>query len=697
MLIGDRLVGVLDLQASHPGAFHVDSLPAFQALAGQLAVAVENAALFAQVQQAQIEVESRMRAQTHQGWMDFLDGVHHTERMGYKYEEGTVVASTVGTNFGEEHEALQVPIVVAGEMLGALAFESRPDQAWTSAQIDLVTGVAAQAARQMENLRLLAQAEHYRLEAEEIARRLTHQGWDEYQEDLQARLSFVYDQSQVHSEEPVESLARDLTYHHALVVRDTPIGDLDFEGSQPLAEHDLALIQSVADSLSAHIDSLRLTAQTQVALSNMETLNEVTRAASRTLVLDVVLDEILERILGVAEFGAGLISIEDLETSKLTLVVHRNLPEVMVTKLTTVGLDGTPCDVVYRSGDTLILSDLDNLPEDLSAKNLEDGFVRQAMQRPLAMGFHSYFGLALTSKGHVMGTICLFDTGNVTINPAKYSMLEAIGQQVGILVDNARLFQSTQKALSKTESLYEAIAELNRAESYDQVLSALASHTLLGQADLLLMMGVLDRPMGADQKPEWIYPVAWSSQHPVNVARRYPAKLMSGAIEGGFNQFESTALGGLDVGSPVIQAVQGLFAFDQPAASVSAIPLTLGSQVIGFVIGFFSQTTEPDEEEDIQLRAVAGQAAIAVESRLLLEQAQAKARQEQRLREVSAKVFAASDVDAILRRAVEQVGRTLGTQAYIYLGDGSNSNGGSIDKELQDGEQTPDEPELMKM
>jgi len=91
------------------------------------------------------------------------------------------------------------------------------------------------------------------------------------------------------------------------------------------------------------------------------------------------------------------------------------------------------------------------------------------------------------------------------------------------------------------------------------------------------------------------------------------------------------------------------------------------------------------------------QVAIAVESRLLLEQAQAKSRQEQRLLEFSAKVFAASDVDAILRRAVEQVGRTLGTQAYIYLGDGSNSNGGSIDKKLQDGEQTPDEPELVKM
>jgi uncharacterized protein YigA (DUF484 family) len=86
--------------------------------------------------------------------------------------------------------------------------------------------------------------------------------------------------------------------------------------------------------------------------------------------------------------------------------------------------------------------------------------------------------------------------------------------------------------------------------------------------------------------------------------------------------------------------------------------------------------------------AVAGQAAIAVQSRLLLEQAQTRAHQEQRIREVTAQVFEAVDVQTIMRRAVEQVGKTLGMPAYIYLG-GDHSNAGEITAAALDAEELP--------
>jgi GAF domain-containing protein len=693
LTVGDRLVGVLDLQSDQTQAFPDEVLPVLQALAGQLAVAIENAELFSQAQEARQQLERQMQAMTRQNWGAFLDAVHQSEAISFAYEEGALRPGDQGLDF-DPQRVLQSPITISGEPLGVLVLESPQGRTWTTDEVELVNAVADRVARQIENLRLLAQAERYRLEAEETARRLTRQGWQEYQKDLQDQLSFVYDQTQVQVEASDSSASTEATIRQPLLVRETPIGALELEGDRSLSDEDLALIQTVAESLSAHIDSLRLTAQTQAALSNMETLNEVTRAASRTLELDLVLAEILDRILGVAEFGAGLISIEDTFTKRLSLAVHRNLPEAMVTKLTTLGLDGTPCDVVYRSGDTVILSDLERLPEDLRATNLEDDFVRQAMQRPLAMGFHSYFGLALSTKGRIIGTICLFDEGNKTISPAKLSMLEAIGQQVGILVENARLFQSTQKALSKTEVLYTAIAQMNQAESYKDILTALAEHTLLGRADRLLLMGVFDRPMGGGQMPEWIYPVAWRGNQPVQVSRRYPAELMSGAMDGMVNEVQIAIISGLASTSPMARGVLRLFDLDLPAASVSGVPLILGDRSIGFVIGVHSQEIGPVEDEIQQLKAIAGQAAIAVESRLLLEQAQAKARQEQQLRQVAASVFAASDVDSILRRAVEQVGRALGAQAYIYLGQGNGSNGQTPGGEAESANEASKEPAM---
>ncbi len=49
LLIGDRVVGVLDVQSSEPEAFREDHVRLLSALAGQLAIALENARLFQQV------------------------------------------------------------------------------------------------------------------------------------------------------------------------------------------------------------------------------------------------------------------------------------------------------------------------------------------------------------------------------------------------------------------------------------------------------------------------------------------------------------------------------------------------------------------------------------------------------------------------------------------------------------------------
>jgi PAS domain S-box-containing protein len=46
LLAGQNVLGVLDLQATNTGALSEDNLPAFEALAGQIAIALENASLF---------------------------------------------------------------------------------------------------------------------------------------------------------------------------------------------------------------------------------------------------------------------------------------------------------------------------------------------------------------------------------------------------------------------------------------------------------------------------------------------------------------------------------------------------------------------------------------------------------------------------------------------------------------------------
>ncbi|MCJ7433260.1 MAG: GAF domain-containing protein, partial [Anaerolineales bacterium] len=61
LLIGERVVGVLDMQSEHAGSLSTDILTAFEALAGQLAIAIQNANFLAETQQARTEVEAQAR------------------------------------------------------------------------------------------------------------------------------------------------------------------------------------------------------------------------------------------------------------------------------------------------------------------------------------------------------------------------------------------------------------------------------------------------------------------------------------------------------------------------------------------------------------------------------------------------------------------------------------------------------------
>jgi GAF domain-containing protein len=184
LIAGDRLMGVLDLQSSQAEGLTTEQLVVFQALAGQLAVAIENANLFAEAEEARTEVEAQARRLTGVGWKDFLDGLERSERLGYTYDLDKLAPLSEPLKKSDEPSVLAAPVSIAGESIGLLKLEAEADRDWTEDEIAVVQSVARQIAQQTENLRLFSQTERYRREAEEAARRLAREGWEEYLDKL---------------------------------------------------------------------------------------------------------------------------------------------------------------------------------------------------------------------------------------------------------------------------------------------------------------------------------------------------------------------------------------------------------------------------------------------------------------------------------------------------------------------------------
>ncbi len=119
---------------------------------------------------------------------------------------------------------------------------------------------------------------------------------------------------------------------------------------------------------------------------------------------------------------------------------------------------------------------------------------------------------------------------------------------------------------------------------------------------------------------------------------------------------------------------RGITSYGQRALSWLGVPMVSGRQVLGVVaVQSYTQPRLYNERHLQLLTAVASQAAIAIENARLIEATEARARQEQLLREISARVSATIDPEFILRTAAEEVGRALGLETFVYLTGTSES------------------------
>jgi PAS domain S-box-containing protein len=112
-----------------------------------------------------------------------------------------------------------------------------------------------------------------------------------------------------------------------------------------------------------------------------------------------------------------------------------------------------------------------------------------------------------------------------------------------------------------------------------------------------------------------------------------------------------------------------------------AVPIRLRGEPIG-VLEFCDQDAPhiwSEDEQDL-VEALADQAALALENARLFEETQSRARREQLINEITARVRASTNIETILRTAAEELSKTLNLpRTRIRLGAGDTKGGSSGD------------------
>jgi PAS domain S-box-containing protein len=196
--LGNKVLGVLDVQSYQADALTEDDQLMLEGLCGQIAIAIESTRLRQEMESRLLELSTLQRHLRHEGWEHYQ--INKARAAGYEFDHAGVqpvtnpsllpgiagdkepqTASVAGANGrplakgpgrpGEQGHLIQAPLAVRGEVIGALAVQVDGGRPLSPEEQTFLASVSEEVAEALESARLFEQtqdalAEQERLTAE---------------------------------------------------------------------------------------------------------------------------------------------------------------------------------------------------------------------------------------------------------------------------------------------------------------------------------------------------------------------------------------------------------------------------------------------------------------------------------------------------------------------------------------------------
>ena len=161
LILGNRILGILDVQSTITSAFNREDIAVMQVLADLIASAIENARLFAESREALDTMRRAYGDQSRKGWAELFNEIaRRGGSLGYRgLEHGTVPLMReeipTGNQTATEGPTLSIPIKVRDRVIGYIDTVRPVDRGdWSPEELDMVKLLADQLSVALESARL---------------------------------------------------------------------------------------------------------------------------------------------------------------------------------------------------------------------------------------------------------------------------------------------------------------------------------------------------------------------------------------------------------------------------------------------------------------------------------------------------------------------------------------------------------------
>lgn len=182
---------------------------------------------------------------------------------------------------------------------------------------------------------------------------------------------------------------------------------------------------------------------------HLSALNQISSTVSESLELSTVLNNAVDNVVDVMQVDVAWIFLLDEKSGELSLAVHRGSSEELSRGVDRIKLGEGFNGHVAKSGQPLFI---------------EDASQDYRLTREVVSKFklRSTLIVPISSKRKVNGTICIAMYNHRQFQPEEVELLTAMGNQIGVAVENAHLYQQQQvtaQQLRISEERYRGLFE----------------------------------------------------------------------------------------------------------------------------------------------------------------------------------------------------------------------------------------------
>jgi signal transduction histidine kinase/HAMP domain-containing protein len=564
-----------------------------------------------------------------------------------------------------------IPLQVGDEVIGVLDMQAAQVNTFNEDNLSVFEAMASQLASALYGARAYSEIQTAIERAERLNERITSQNWTSYLGSLseQGQVQYEFD---VYGTDKIRLLDDQTSLHDiALDMQDKQsLSQAVHLGGQSIGRilireerernwtnEERALVADAAQRLAQAAEQFRAFDETESARKHSATLYNVGQqlaAADST-------DAILTAVASAEGLGNALsISLFTVELNEGGNPEWIEVSAIYGQSPTKVGdrfyLPEFPFASLWIADQTTatVIGDIHNDARvDANTRNLLDQF-----------GTPALLTLPLTSGRRWVGLMTASWSTPQNFKSAQKELYQALIAPVATALNNLLLFGETQQRAVESQTLYRVGQELAAANSMDEILQAIATPEIVGDA---VSTSLLTFEFDEAGRPEWLITAATTGHSATPVGSRFYLPDFDFAKIWMSSQTNALLVGNIHTDERV-DAYTRTVMEQLGTPALITLPLTTGGRWAGLVTASWATPQQFKLEHKALYQALIAPLATSLNNLLLLDETQQRAVESQTLYRVGQELAAANSMDEILQAIAtpDIVGDAVSTSLFIF-------------------------------